>query len=140
MKRALLLAALLATSAFSQGVQAEQFAAARKAFSAEDYVAARSRVVAALDAAGAHPTLVQLEEAGVRSADIVRLKAEAAILRGQPDAALTLLGQDDDPEAWQVQAAAYGAPDGSTAAITAALDALRRGLVNGGLSYALTRG
>jgi hypothetical protein len=43
--------------------------------------------------------LVRLEEAGVRSADIVRLKAEAAILRGQPDAALTLLGQDDDPEA-----------------------------------------
>ena len=122
------------------GLQAEQFAAARKAFSAEDYVAARSRVVAALDAAGAHPTLVQLEEAGVRSADIVRLKAEAAILRGQPDAALTLLGQDDDPEAWQVQAAAYGAPDGSTAAITAALDALRRGLVNGGRSYALKRG
>ena len=83
---------------------------------------------------------MRLEEAGVRSADIVRLKAEAAILRGQPDAALTLLGQDDDPEAWQVQAAAYGAPDGSTAAITAALDALRRGLVNGGRSYALTRG
>ena len=39
-----------------------------------------------------------------------------------------------------MRAAAYGAPDGSTAAITAALDALRCGLVNGGRSYALMRG
>lgn len=161
MKRALLLAALLLASACSQVDPAEQFAAARMAFAAEDYVAARTSVVAALDADGAgsegtgremllllartqlkladgdgaQATLVRLEEAGVRSAEIVRMKAEAAILRGQPDAALTLLGQDDDPEAWRVRAAAHSAKDDATAA----LEALRRGLVKGGRSYGLVR-
>ena len=156
MKRALLLAALLMASACSKVDPAEQFAAAQKAFSAENYDAARTSVMAALDAEsanrdmllllartqlkladgdGAQATLVRLEEAGVRSKEIVRMKAEAAILRGQPDTALTLLGQDADPEAWRVRAAAHTALDDAKSA----LEALRRGLVKGGRNYALVR-
>lgn len=156
MKRALILAALLLTSACSHVDPAEQYAAARKAFAAEDYSAARTSVIAALDADGANrdmllllaqtqlkladgdgaqATLVRMEEAGVRSPEIVRMKAEAAILRGQPEAALTLLGQDDDPEAWRLRAAAHNALGDSAAA----LGALRSGLVKGGRHYALVR-
>jgi tetratricopeptide (TPR) repeat protein len=159
MNRALLLAALLITSACSHADPAQQFAAARQAFAAEDYAAARTNVIAALDAApnadggnremllllarsqlrladgdGAQATLVRLEEAGARSAEIVRMKAEAAILRGQPAAALTVLGSDSDPEAWRLRAAAHTALEDSPAALAA----LRRGLAAGG-SYALVR-
>lgn len=161
MKRTLLLAALLMTSACSRVDPAEQLAAASKAFAAEDYAAARTSVLAALDAGdesremllllarsqikladgdGAQATLVRLEEAGERSPEIARMKAEAAILRGQPKAALTLLGQDGDPEAWRLRAAAHTALDDSTAALAA----LERGLVQANLvqgqrSYALVR-
>ena len=154
MKRALILAALLLASACSHVDPAQQFAAARQAFAAEDYAAARASVLGALDADsanrdmllllaraqlkladgdGAQATLVRLEDAGVHSADIVRMKAEAAILRGQPEAALTVLGQDSDPEAWRLRAAAHAALEDSAAA----LDALRRGLAAGGRNYAL---
>ena len=153
MKRTLILAALLLTSACSHADPVQQFADARKAFAAEDYAAARTSVLAALDADGtnremllllaraqlkladgdgAQSTLVRLEDAGVHTPDIARMKAEAAILRGQPEAALTVLGQDQDPEAWRLRAIAHTALGDSTAA----LDALRRGLA-GGQSYAL---
>lgn len=154
MKRALILAALLVTTACSHADPAEQFATARKAFAAEDYAAARTSVLGALegdstnremllllaraqlrlaDGDGAQATLVRLEESGVRSPDIMRMKAEAAILRGQPAAALSLLGQDGDAEAWRLRAAAHTALDDSTAA----LDALRRGLAVGSANFAL---
>ena len=157
MKRALILAALLMATACSHADPAEQFAAARKAFAAEDYASARTSVLGALDAGsnsnaasremllllaraqlnladgdGAQSTLVRLEEAGVHTGEITRMKAEAAILRGQPQAALTVLGQDADPEAWRLRAAAHTALGDSVAA----LDALRRGLA-AGRSYAL---
>ncbi|MFM9936930.1 MAG: tetratricopeptide repeat protein [Novosphingobium sp.] len=149
-----LLVALLLTSACSRADPAEQFAAARKAFAAEDFAAARTSVLAALEAEnanremllllaraqlkladgdGAQATLVRLEEAGAHSAEIVRMKAEAAILRGQPEAALTVLGQDNDPEAWRLRAAAHTALDDSPAALAA----LRRGLAVGGQNFAL---
>jgi len=154
MKRALLIAALLATAACSRADPAAQFAAAKKAFAAEDYGSARSGVLAALDADGnnrdmllllarsqlrlgdgdgAQATITRIEDAGFGSSETVRMKAEAAILRGQPQAALTLLGQDGDPEAWRLRAAAHAALDDSAAA----LEALRRGMAANGRNYAL---
>ncbi|MEI6642030.1 MAG: tetratricopeptide repeat protein [Novosphingobium sp.] len=154
MKRALTIAALLATAACSRADPAAQLAAAQHAFAAEDYAAARSDVLAALDADsdnremllllartqlrlgdgdGAQSTLSRLEDAGVHTPELMRLKAEAAILRGQPEAALTLLGQGGDAEAWRLRAAAHGALDDAPAA----LEALRRGMAVGGQNYDL---
>lgn len=154
MKRAALLAALLLASACSRADPAAQFAAAQQAFAAEDYTAARTQVLGALDSDGsnrdmlllyartqlklgdgdgAQATLTHLEEAGFTSAEVVRMKAEAAILRGQPQAALNLLGRDGGAEAWRLRAAAHSALDDSPAA----LDALRRGLAVDGRNYAL---
>lgn len=154
MKRALLIAALLATAACSRADPAAQFASAQQAFAAEDYAAARTSLVSALDADGsnremllllartqlrlgdgdgAQATLTRLEDAGVHTAETVRMKAEAAIMRGQPEAALTLLGQDGDPDAWRLRAAAYSAQSDSAAA----LDALRKGMATGAKNYAL---
>lgn len=156
MKRALLIASLLATAACSRADPAAQFAAAQQAFAAEDYAAARTGVLGALDADddnrdmllllartqlrlgdgdGAQAALSQLEDAGVSTPETMRMRAEAAILRGQGATALTLLGQDDDPEAWRLRAAAHAAQDDGAAA----LDALRKGMAKagGGRNYAL---
>ncbi len=153
MKRALIIAALLVAGC-SHADPAAQFAAAKQAFAAEDYAAARTNALAALDADGSNRALLlllvraqlrlgdgdgaqsalsRLEDAGVHTAETARLKAEAAILRGQPDAALTLLGTDGDAEAWRLRAAAHAAQDDSAAA----LEALRRGMAANGRSYAL---
>ena len=154
MKRAALLAALLLVSACSRADQAAQFAAAQKAYAAEDYASARAQVLGALDGDGtnrdmlllfartqlklsdgdgAQATLARLEEAGFTSPELVRMKAEAAILRGQPQAALDLLGRDGTAEGWRVRAAAHNALDNGPAA----LEALRRGLAVDGRHYAL---
>jgi len=149
MKRTLILAALLMTSACLQADPAQQFAAARNAFAAEDYGAARTNLLAALDTAGADKamllllaqaqlrlgdgegakaTLAQLESAGGKTAEATRLLAEAAVLRGQPENALELLGSDADPEAWRVRAAAHAALEDNAAA----LEAMQKGLAAGG--------
>ena len=154
MKRALLIASLLATAACSRADPAAQFAAAQQAFAAEDYAAARTGVLGALDADddnrdmllllartqlrlgdgdGAQAALSRLEDAGVSTPETMRMRAEAAILRGQGATALTLLGQDDDPEAWRLRAAAYAAQDDGAAA----LDALRKGMAKGERNAAL---
>lgn len=154
MKRAALLAALLLVSACSRADPAAQFAAAQQAYASEDYAAARAHVLGALDADGsnrdmlvlfartqlklgdgdgAQATLARLDEAGATSPELIRLKAEAAILRGQPQAALDLLGRDGTAEGWRLQAAAYNALDDGPAA----LEALRRGLAVDGRHYAL---
>lgn len=154
MNRAAILAALLLVSACSRADPAAQYASAQKAFAAEDYAAARAQVLGALegdgsnrdmlllyartqlklgDGDGAQAALTQLEEAGFSGPDLVRMKAEAAILRGQPQAALNLLGQDGGAEAWRLRAAAQSALDNAPAA----LDALRRGLAADPRNYAL---
>lgn len=154
MKRATFLAALLLLSACSRADPAAQFAAAQKAFAAEDYAAARSQVLGALesdagnrdmlllcaraqlrlgDGDGAQATLTRLEDSGFAGAALMRMKAEAAILRGQPRAALDMLGQDGAAEAWRLRAAAQAALGDSPAA----LDALRRGLAADPRDYAL---
>lgn len=155
MKRAALLAALLLVSACSRADPALQFNAAQQAFAAEDYATARQQVLAALDDGddsnrdmlllyartqlklgdgdGAQATLTHLEEGGFTGAELVRLKAEAAILRGQPQTALTMLGRDGSAEAWRLRAAAHSALEDSPAA----LDALHRGLAVDGRNYSL---
>lgn len=155
MKRALIIAALLATAACSRADPAAQFSSAKQAFAAEDYASARTGLLAALDGDGsnrdmllllvqsqlrlgdgdgAQATLSRLEDAGVQTPEVVRMKAEASILRGQPQAALVLLGQDGDPDAWRIRAKAHSAAgDGA-----AALEALRKGMAAGGArNYAL---
>lgn len=154
MKRSALLAGLLLLAACSRADPAAQYASAQKAFAAEDYAAARTAVLGALDSDGsnrdmqlllartqlklgdgdgAQATLTRLEEQGFTSAELVRMKAEAAILRGQARAALNLLGQDGTAGAWRLRAAAQNALDNSPAA----LDALRRGLAADPRDYAL---
>ena len=154
MKRTTLLAALLLVSACSRADPAAQFGAARQAFAAEDYAAARAQVLGALDADGnnremllllartqlrladgdgAQATLTRLEEGGFTSAELVRMKAEAAILRDQPQAALTLLGRDNSSDAWRLRAAARTALEDTPGA----LEALKRGLAADGRDYAL---
>lgn len=154
MKRSALLAGLLLLAACSRVDPAAQYALAQKAFAAEDYAAARTAVLGALDSDGgnrdmqlllartqlklgdgdgAQATLTRLEEGGFTSAELVRMKAEAAILRGQARAALDLLGQDETAGAWRLRAAAHTALDDSPAA----LDALRRGLAADSRDYAL---
>ncbi|GEO00602.1 hypothetical protein NSE01_24340 [Novosphingobium sediminis] len=154
MKRSALLAALLLLAACSRTDPAAQYASAQKAFAAEDYAAARAQVLGALDGDGgnrdmmlllartqlklgdgdgAQATLTRLEEGGLASAELSRMKAEAAILRGQPQAALTLLGRDNTADAWRLRAAAQNANGNSPAA----LDALRRGLAVDPRNYAL---
>lgn len=154
MKRTALLAALLLVAACSRADPAAQFAAARQAFAAEDFAAARAQVLGALDGDsgnremllllarsqlqlgdgdGAQATLTRLEEGGLAGAELVRMKAQAAILRGQPQAALALLGRDGAAEAWRLRAAAHGALEDGPAA----LDALRRGLAVDARNYGL---
>lgn len=154
MNRRALLAALLLLSACSRADPAAEYAAAQKAFAAEDYAAARAHVLGAIegdggsremllllarsqlrlgDGDGAQATLTRLEEGGFGGAELARMKAEAAIQRGQAQAALNLLGRDGSAEGWRLRAAAQGALDNAPAA----LDALRRGLAADPRDYAL---
>lgn len=75
------------------------------------------------DGDGAASTAARLEQLGERSPDLVRIRAEAALLRGRPNEALALLGTDGTPQAWRVRAAAHLALDDTAAAV----DAFRRG-------------
>lgn len=154
MKRSALLLALLLVTACSRADPAAQFSAAQKAFAAEDYAASRAQVMGALDADGsnremllllartqlklgdgdgAQATLTRLEEGGFTGPELARMKAEAAIQRGQPQAALTLLGRDGGAEAWRLRAAAHNALDDGAAALAD----LRRGLAGDPRDFAL---
>ncbi|HQS70864.1 MAG: hypothetical protein B7Y36_03245 [Novosphingobium sp. 28-62-57] len=75
------------------------------------------------DGDGAASTAARLEKLGERGPELARIRAEAALLRGRPDEALTLLGKDGAPQAWRVRAAAHLALDDTAAAV----DAFRRG-------------
>lgn len=131
-------------------------ARARTAFAAQDFVAARMEALAALDSGldsgklapgdaqallrllaraqlqlgdgdGAQATLVRLDEAGGGGATVNRMKAEAALLRGLPRQALSLLGQDGDADAWRLRAAAQQALGNNADALAA----FRQGLAAG---------
>lgn len=146
--RSLMAAGLLLASACSSHDPAESFARARQEFAAEDYASARTDVLAALesdsdnremltllvraqlllgDGDGAQATLTRLKEAGWQGPELVRMAAEAALLRDQPGQTLSLLGNDSTPDAWRLRAAAHVALDESPAA----LEAFRKGMVAG---------
>ena len=75
------------------------------------------------DGDGAQTTLVRLEKIAGRSVELVRLQAEASLLRGLAKQALKLLGNDDSPVAWRIRAGACAALDD----VDGQMEALRRG-------------
>lgn len=126
--------------------------AARRAYDAMDYPTARIEALAALDTGklddvatrdlltllartqlrladgdGAQTTVARLEASGQHGAAINRLKAEAALLRNLPQQTLAMLGNDPDPDAWRLRAAAYQALGQGPSAV----DAFRRGMAAG---------
>lgn len=153
MKRSLLMApllpALLALSACGDD-PAALLARARTELAVGDDRAARIDLIAALkakpddaamldllarvqvrlgDGDGALTTLDRLARAGGGPAPVLaRLRAEAELARGNPAAALALLGRQDDPDAWRIRAAAQRAKGEDAAA----LDSYETGLRAGG--------
>src|SRR3990167_2446814 len=61
------------------------------------------------DGDGAAATASRLERSGGSQAELALIRAEAAVLRGNSDQALALLGQDASPAAERVRAAALSA-------------------------------
>ncbi|HUD29431.1 MAG TPA: tetratricopeptide repeat protein [Novosphingobium sp.] len=140
------LAALIALTSCGESPEA-LFASAREQFAAENYQQARLDLSQALrerpgdramlellvdthlrmgDADGAEGALGRLERAGGGAP--ARMKAELALMRGDPRAALALLGADASPDGWRVRAeslVASGEPD-------AARDAFAKGMARGG--------
>lgn len=80
------------------------------------------------DGDGAQASADRLERLGLKGAELARIKAEAALLRGHADEALALLGADDAPSAWRVRAAAKIALKDTQGG----LEALKRGAAAGG--------
>ncbi|MFM2371185.1 MAG: hypothetical protein RIS85_907 [Pseudomonadota bacterium] len=146
-KRMLILPVLLLASACGEDA-ADRIARAKQEIAAMELGAAKVDLAAALaekgddpallrmladvqlrlgDGDGAEATANRLERAGVKGAELARIRAEAAVLRGRADDALALLGNDPSPAAWRVRAAARTVlkdPAG-------ALDALRKGVAAG---------
>jgi len=146
--RTLLASGLLMASACSSHDPAASFAKARQEFASEDYAAARADVLAALehdgtnrdmlallvrsqlllgDGDGAQATITRLKDAGGTGPELVRMAAEAALLRDQPGQVLSLLGNDVSPDAWRLRAAAHVALEETPAA----LEAFRKGMAAG---------
>ncbi len=126
MKKAILLPVLLALAACSVSPE-EAFAKAKQEFAAHDYVAARVHLAAYLsanpadrdaqllqvrtllalgDGDGAQAALARLTGGKAPSGELAELSAEAALLRGVPDAALEMLAQSSGPEAERLRALA----------------------------------
>jgi tetratricopeptide (TPR) repeat protein len=80
------------------------------------------------DGDGAAATAQRMERAGVSGGEIARIRAEAALLRGNADDALALLGADASPQAERVRAAALMQKRDNAGALAA----LRRGSARGG--------
>ncbi|WP_225007931.1 tetratricopeptide repeat protein [Novosphingobium percolationis] len=116
----------LALAACGQG-GGDHAGRARAAFAADDYAGARVEALAALesdgrnadllalliesqlrmgDGDGAQATLRRLIEAGRGGPELARWKAEAALLRGQPRAALEWVANDESAGGWRIRAAA----------------------------------
>lgn len=71
------------------------------------------------DGEGAVATLERLGAAGQGAPDLVRLRAEAELLRGQADRALALIVQDRSAAAWRIRAGAALAKQDEAGALTA---------------------
>lgn len=140
--------ACLAMTACHHADPAASMAQAERAYAAEDYVRARTAVLAALDAGdatramlvllvradlalgdgdGAQSALSRLSDLGATGPDIAEMTAQAALLRGQARQVAAILGDDASAESWRLRAAAALAQnDGAAAA-----EAFRRGLAAG---------
>lgn len=126
----------------------EHFALARKAFAKSDYQTARTELGQALkadprnremllllvqtqlllgDGDGAQGGAERLRAIGLKGPELARIEAEAALLRGKPDKALELLGNDGAVDAWRIRAAAHLALEDSAAAQAAFLAGNRAG-------------
>lgn len=148
MKRTLTSLAALALAACTAVNPQARLAEARAAFAGEDYVHARSAVLAALqaepgnrdmllllaradlalgDGEGAGAALARLADGGMRGQDWNELAAEAALLRGQRAEAERLLGADRSAAAWRLRGEAAQAAGDSVAALAA----FRRGMAAG---------
>lgn len=110
----------IALAAGCQNDPEVDFAQARESFAQEDYAAASSAASAALrrepgdremlrllaesqlrsnDADSAGLTIDRLERAGLEKPEVARMRAELALLEGDPKRALALVGNDPRPEA-----------------------------------------
>ena len=126
----------------------EHFALAREAFAKSDYQTARTELGQALkadprnremllllvqtqlllgDGDGAQGGAERLRAIGLKGPELARIEAEAALLRGKPDKALELLGNDGAVDAWRIRAAAHLALEDSVAAQAAFLAGNRAG-------------
>lgn len=124
MKKFILLPALLACAACADG-PTDSLAKAKSEFAAHNYAAARihlasyiaahpgdrdvlllqARTLLALgDGDGAQAVLAQLTGGTPKAGLLAELSAEAALLRGSPDAALQFLGTSTGPEAERLRA------------------------------------
>jgi tetratricopeptide (TPR) repeat protein len=148
MKRTLTPLAMLALAACAPANPQARLAEARAAFAAEDYVRARSVVLAALasapgnhdmllllaradlalgDGEGAGSALARLADGGMHGVDWNALAAEAALLRGQRAEMDRLLGGDQSAAAWRLRGEAAQAAGDSVAELAA----FQRGMAAG---------
>lgn len=147
MRTRLALALLLTLSACGDSAD-DRIARARQKIAGKELAAARVDLVAALgekgddpallrlladvqlrlgDGDGAAATAARLERAGVAAADVALIRAEAALLRGNPDEALALLGSAGSSGAERVRAAALAEKQDAAGALAA----LQRGAAAG---------
>lgn len=126
MKRSLVLPLLLALAACSDSPE-DLIARARQDYAAQDFVAARNNLAAALradpknravlvmlaraqlrmgDGEGAQNSVSQMKAAGMEGAELARMEAEALLILGQTEQAIALIAQDQSADAWRLRAAA----------------------------------
>lgn len=138
MKRSFALVALFTLASCGRHDAVAQFAEAKAAFAAEDYVHARRAVLAALegdranrdmllllartdlalgDGEGAGSVLARLPDADAGGHELTELSAEAALLRGQTREMADILGNDQSAAAWRLRGEAALADNDATSAL-----------------------
>lgn len=153
MKRALVLPLLLALAACSDSPE-DLIARAKQEYAAQDFLAARNDLAAALradpdnraalvmlaraqlrtgDGEGAQNSIKQLKAAGMKGEELVRMEAEALLILGQTQPALDLIANDQSADAWRLRAAARVKLDDSAGALAA----FEAGMAAGG-NYLIT--
>jgi tetratricopeptide (TPR) repeat protein len=153
MKRALVLPLLLALAACSDSPE-DLIARAKQEYAAQDFLAARNDLAAALradpdnraalvmlaraqlrigDGEGAQNSIKQLKAAGMKGEELVRMEAEALLILGQTQPALDLIANDQSVDAWRLRAAARVKLDDSAGALAA----FEAGMAAGG-NYLIT--
>lgn len=153
MKRSFVLPLLLALAACSDSPE-DLIARAKQEYAAQDFLAARNDLAAALradpsnraalvllaraqlrlsDGEGAQGSIAQLKAAGMKGEELARMEAEALLILGQTQQAIDLVAKDQSADAWRIRAAARIKLDDSAGAIAA----FEAGLAAGG-GYLIT--